>query len=142
MYNKRTVKDEHGLIYKYHDTYKLKGKDMKLLYIAGKLNGDACEYIRNMNTMVNYAERVRQLGCAVTVPCNDFIQGAIIGEYNYDDYFDNNVELMKRCDAIALCPNWMGSKGVTREIEIAQDLKIPVLFDFVEVRRFIDGVIL
>jgi hypothetical protein len=110
---------------------------MQLIYVAGKLNGDACEYISNVTRMIKYAEDVRKLGCCVAVPCNDLVHGLIIGTHQYKDYFDNNVEILKRCDAMALTPGWITSEGTKKEIEIANYHDIPVLKNLAEVEIFL-----
>jgi hypothetical protein len=110
---------------------------MKLIYIAGKLNGDACEYIQNVHRMVQHGEAVRQLGCAVALPCNDFIHGLVMGNHDYNDYFVNNIEILKRCDAIALVEGWEDSKGTDMEIDYAIDHAIPVLYDLDEVKEYV-----
>jgi hypothetical protein len=113
--------------------------DKKLIYIAGKLNDDACGYIQNVHEMINYAESIRMVGCSVAVPCNDLIHGLVIGCHEYKDYFENNVEIMKRCDAVALVPGWKSSEGTKREILIAEKIGIPILYDYLEAEVFILG---
>jgi hypothetical protein len=99
-----------------------------LIYIAGKLNGKtAIEYIQNVHTMVKYAEKVRKLGFSIMVPGNDVICGFICGTHEYDDYWKNNVTIMKRCDALAMVPNWRDSKGAVSERKIALEEGIIVL---------------
>ena len=111
--------------------------EKKLVYIAGKLNGDACGYIQNVYEMVNYAESIRMIGCSVAIPCNDLLHDMIISGHEYEDYFENNVEIMKRADAVALVPNWKSSEETKKEIKIAEKLGIPVLYDYTEVEKFI-----
>jgi len=47
---------------------------MKRVYVAGKLNSDACGYIKNVHRMIIWAEKVRKAGFAVFVPGLDFLQ--------------------------------------------------------------------
>ena len=102
---------------------------MRLIYIAGKLNGNACEYIQNVHNMVRYGDLIRNLGCAVALPCNDVIHGLIMGRHEYEDYFNNNIEILKRCDAIAVVEGWEESEGTQKEVDCAIDACIPVLYD-------------
>jgi hypothetical protein len=115
----------------------MKEQPKKLIYIAGKLNSDACGYIKNVHAMVKHAEKVRKLGCSVAVPCLDLIHGLICGDHGYSDYFENNIEIMKRCDAVALVPNWKTSEGAKKEIKVAHDLNMPILYDLKEVKQFL-----
>jgi len=87
--------------------------------------------------MVQFGEKVRALGCCVAIPCNDFIHGLVIGNHEYNDYFDNNLEILKRCDAVALVPGWEDSIGVEKEIKIANELDIPVFADIGTVRFYL-----
>lgn len=44
-----------------------------------------------------------------------------------DDFFlRGTLELMRRCDAVVLCPGWVASIGTRKEIEIAKSIGTPV----------------
>lgn len=44
-----------------------------------------------------------------------------------DDFFlRGTLELMRRCDAVVLCPGWAKSRGTMAEIEMAKNLRMPV----------------
>ncbi len=100
------------------------------IYIAGALgNGgkaDAVEYIRNVSSMMHWAEVVRELGHAVFVPSHDLLMGIKFGGYVYSDYFDNNLEWLKVADAVFVCPNSEDSTGTMKEILTAKELGIPI----------------
>lgn len=97
-------------------------------YIAGKLNADACGYIKNMHRMAKAAKQVRDLGVAVYVPCNDFIEGLVDGNFDYRDYFENAQPWLEVSDFMYVCPGWETSEGTKKEIEFAQSLGKPVFF--------------
>lgn len=101
-------------------------KEKKLIYIAGKLNDDACNYIKHCHRMIKHARKVRELGFAVMVPCLDILEGLIDGSFDYEDYFQNNIPILSRCDAVSLVPGWETSNGTAREIQIATEKNIPV----------------
>lgn len=98
----------------------------KKIYIAGKLNADACEYIRNLHRMIYWAEIIRKAGFAVFVPGLDFLQGLVFGNLVYEDYFENNQPWMDAADAVFLVPGWEISNGVKKEIERAKKNGIPI----------------
>lgn len=102
---------------------------MKRVYIAGKLNDEAVGYIKNINRMVVYAEKVRRYGFAVFIPAVDFLVGVIMGDLEYKDYFDNSQPWMEVSDAVFVVPGWETSNGTKCEIKRASDLDIPVFFD-------------
>lgn len=101
---------------------------MKRVYIAGKLNDLACQYIKNMSLMIKEANKVRRLGYCVLVPCLDIIQGLVDGDFDYEHYAGNNMAWLEVSDAMYVLDNWRTSKGTIAEIERANELKIPVFF--------------
>jgi hypothetical protein len=101
------------------------------VYIAGKLNDDAVGYIKNIHRMIKTAKLVRENEYAVYVPCNDFLEGLVSGEFEYKDYFDNSQPWLKSSDAIFLTPGWETSEGTKKEIENAKLRDIPV-FDNID----------
>lgn len=102
---------------------------MKRIYVAGKLNSDACGYIKNIHQMIIWAEKVRKLGFAVFVPGLDFLQGLVFGNWEYQDYFNNSQSWLDASDAIFLVPGWETSEGSKREIQRAKEHNIPVFTD-------------
>jgi len=108
---------------------------MKRVYIAGKLNSDACGYIKNIHKMIIWAEKVRKLGFAVFVPGLDFLQGVLFGNWEYSDYFNNSQPWLDKADAIFLVPGWETSEGTKKEIERAKSRNIPVFIDLDELAK-------
>ncbi len=109
-----------------------------VIYIAGKLTDQTDKYLQNVYEMEHYAEMVRRCGASVINPAYDLIRGLIHGDLSYEDYWQNNVEIMLRADAVALTGNWRSSKGAKKEIAIAKENNIPVLEYSEDVERFID----
>lgn len=101
----------------------------KIVYVAGRLNAMACDYLQNVHRMIQWSEKVRKLGFAVYVPGIDFIQGIVFGNWEYNDYFDNSQAFLDVSDAVFLVPGWESSEGTKREIERAKANGIPVYSD-------------
>lgn len=101
----------------------------KLIYIAGTLRSDIPGYIANCSRMIKWGERVRRLGFAVFIPCLDLLQGLVLGDLEFNDYFDNSFVILERCDAVFLVPGWKQSEGTKKEIARANELGIPVFED-------------
>lgn len=101
---------------------------MKRIYIAGALNAEAVDYIKNMHNMLHYANEVRKLGFAVFVPGLDFLMGLQIGNWGYKDYFENSQPFLEVCNILFVCPHSENSKGTQMEIETAKKLGIPVVY--------------
>ena len=97
----------------------------KRIYIAGPLNAQAIDYIKNCHIMSTYAESIRRRGFSVYVPCLDFMLGYMFGTWDYDDYFDNSQPWLIVSDAVFLCPGWRESKGCKREFMLAGECNIP-----------------
>ena len=92
------------------------------IYIAGKLNSDACGYIKNVHLMVNAGIAARKLGHSVFIPALDLLVGLIAGDYEYADYAGHNIEWLDVCDEIWVLPNSEESKGTQAEIKRAEEL--------------------
>lgn len=105
---------------------------IKRVYVAGKLNSDAVGYIQNCHRMIKTARELRSNGFSVYVPCNDFLEGLVAGNFSYADYFDNSQSWLSVADAIFLTPGWETSEGTKREIAFAESLGIPVFYSITE----------
>jgi len=109
------------------------------IYIAGKLNDDACGYIRNIHRMIIWSEKVRKLGFAVFVPGIDFLQGVVLGNWDYRDYFDNSQPWLEVSDAIFLAPGWESSEGTKKEIDRAKENHIPVFSELKDLENYFNN---
>jgi hypothetical protein len=112
---------------------------MKKIYVAGKLNADAVGYIKNCHKMIKTAREVRSAGYAVYVPCLDFLEGLVDGNFEYDDYFDNSQPWIEASDGIFLTPGWETSEGTKREIERAKNNNLPVFDNIREMNKHFYG---
>ena len=99
---------------------------MKKVYVAGKLNDMAVGYIMNIHRMIKTARELRNAGYAVYVPCNDFLEGLVDGNFDYPEYFNNSQPWLLASDAVFLTPGWETSSGTKKEIERAEANNIPV----------------
>jgi hypothetical protein len=97
------------------------------VYISGALNAtNAVKYLNNCHTMMEYANKVKDKGFSVYIPCLELLMGLKFGYYEYEDYFDNSQPWLKCSDAIFVCPNSENSEGTQKEIRTARKLRIPV----------------
>lgn len=138
--NGQRVEDVVDWAFEFLCKYK-KNEDNKkfLIYIAGALSGDSPTYISNCSKMIKYAEYVRRSGYSVYIPCLDILQGLVMGDMEFDDYFNNSFAILPRCDAIFLTPGWENSKGTKREIELAGAHNIPVFSNIEDLNKYFDS---
>ena len=108
---------------------------IKRVYVAGKINDKAVEYIKNMHNMMMYAEKVRQMGYSVFVPCLDVLMGMMFGCYGYKDYFDNNLCWLEVADIMFVCPGWETSTGTMKEMNRAEELGIPIVYNLEDLEK-------
>lgn len=117
---------------------------MKVVYIAGPFRS-ASQYIkgeqdafgvqRNIMAAMAVALEVWRLGAAALCPHgNTFcFQGAA----NDKIWLEGDIELMKRCDAVLMTPDWARSSGATAERDEAVHAGIPVFYDLVQLKEWL-----
>ena len=86
------------------------------LYVCGKMSG-----LPEMGYPAFHAEaaRLREVGYFVENPANNPEQATWL------DYMRVAIRQMVTCDAVALLPNWMDSRGARIEHDLAISLGIP-----------------
>jgi hypothetical protein len=109
------------------------------VYIAGALSSRenternpskvVTDYIQNVSRMCQVASQVRRLGHYPYVPGLDFLLGVIAGDWEEDDYREVGMSFLEVCDAVlVISQSW----GVSKEIERANELGIPVYYNLEE----------
>lgn len=111
----------------------------RTMYIAGPLNALACDYLKNVHSMIKHADIIRRRGWSVFIPALDLLCGIYAGDLTYADYFENNLEWLKRSDCIFLCPGWSDSKGTQKELAMARDMDKVVYFNIEDVPEVRNG---
>jgi hypothetical protein len=96
------------------------------VYIAGALRGTIPEYIANVSRMIKTGEEVRRNGFSVFIPGLDFLNGVVMGDLDFHDYFLNSWSWIPKCDAVFVTPQSENSQGTKEEIELALSLGIPI----------------
>ena len=109
--------------------FKVEPFNMKRVYVAGRINDKAVDYIVNMHKMMDFANEIRRMGFAVFVPCLDVLMGIKFGDYTYEDYADNNMAWVEVSDILFVCPGYENSKGTLAEIKRATELNIKIVYE-------------
>lgn len=108
----------------------------KKVYVAGKLNDMAVDYLNNVHKMMTTAEEVRKAGYAVMVPCIDLLMGIKFGYESYNDYFDNSQPWITVADAVFLTPGWEKSIGTRNEMTLATEYGVPIFDKLSDMNKY------
>ena len=108
----------------------------RCVYVAGKLNAMAVDYIKNLHKMFKMADAIRREGFAVYVPGLDILLGILTGNFEYDDYFLNSQPWLAKADYMYVLPNSESSSGTQREIALAKEKRIPVFYTVTDMKEY------
>ena len=96
---------------------------MNLVYIAGPYRGDV---VGNTSRALAVARDVFVLGGFAIVSHVLSTSNGDVRDAAF--WLAGTVEVMRRCDAVVVCPGWEQSQGTRAEIDEAVRLGIPVFF--------------
>lgn len=102
---------------------------MKVIYVSGKFRADSYWGIfQNVRHAEGAALRLWKQGYAVVCPHLNTanFQGAIA---NDAIWLQGDLEILSRCDAIYMLKDWERSKGAKRELEVAIENNLEVLYE-------------
>lgn len=110
----------------------------RLVYVAGPYRGATIEAVElNIATARRVGLQLARAGAMPVIPHANTAGFELYAPDLHDEFWlDGTLELMRRCDAVVLCPAWSTSKGTLQEIAEAARLGIPV---FKSVEEYIDG---
>lgn len=96
-----------------------------IVYISGKYSGDVPE---NIAVARKVAIEVWEKGMVALCPHLNTAHFEADCSASYDDYLIGDIQLLARCDAILMLPNWQESNGACKEYEYARNNAIPVYY--------------
>lgn len=109
---------------------------MKVVYIAGKYSGRThdgrsySEIHRNIFDARDWAIRVMQTGGVVALcPHLNSMHMELDFSGEQDFWYEADLELLRRCDAVFLIPGWQHTRGACIENDFARSNGIPVFED-------------
>jgi nucleoside 2-deoxyribosyltransferase len=98
---------------------------VKVIYIAGKYRGPTPWAVeQNIRAAEEVAARVIRAGMMPLCPHKNTAHMEGLADDQF--FLDGTLELMRRCDAVLLVPNWHQSEGARAEIVEAERLGLPV----------------
>lgn len=94
---------------------------MRLGYVAGPYRGPTeSDVDRNIQSAKRVAQEVWQLGVPVVCP---HLNTQFFGGLAPDDlWLTGDLEILRRCDFVVLCPGWENSQGTQEEVKLADEL--------------------
>lgn len=101
---------------------------MKVVYIAGPFRGKShWEIAENIRNAERLALEVWRMGAVAICPHANtaHFQNAAPDEV----WLNGDLELLARCDAVLMTPDWMRSRGANEEHDFALARKIPVFYE-------------
>lgn len=109
---------------------------MKVIYVAGKYRAEhAYQIWRNVEVAREMSIKVWEMGHVAMSPhLNSMLFDGCASE---QAFVDGTLELMRRCDAVLVCPGWQNSSGTRGEIAEAKRLGLPVFYSPEELEEFI-----
>ena len=108
-----------------------------VIYVSGKITDTCLEReLANIDIASSFGKQVAILGHSPIVPHTNC---ALDWNLPYERYMEIDLEILARCDAILMLPNWTTSKGAKRELELAKRLKKLIFMGIEELRRYNHG---
>ena len=109
---------------------------MKVIFIAGPFRAkNPWEVECNIRRAEEWAFRVAECGAMPLCPHTNtrFFDKTLTDDF----WLEGTSELLKRCDAIFLTPNWEKSKGSVAEKKLAEKNNIHVFYTLDELKNWI-----
>jgi len=107
---------------------------MKVVYVAGPFRGKSSwDMEQNIRRAETLALEVWRAGFACICPHTNtrFYQGAAPDQV----WLDGDLEMLRRCDAVLMTPDWGRSTGATAERNLAIDAGIRVCYNLPDLIR-------
>ena len=109
---------------------------MKVVYVAGAIKAsNAWEREKNIRRAEEVALAIWKMGAAaicVHSSCR-FFEGVLPD----GTWYEGDLEILKRCDAMILVEGWEGSRGTERELDFAIDNKIQAFHTLADLRQWL-----
>lgn len=105
----------------------MENKRKQIVYIAGPYRAATPHgIVENIRKAESVALEYWKKGYAVICPHKN--TALFDGAAPDNIWLEGDLEIMRRCDMVVVCPGWEKSRGTKTEIKVAQSLSIPVVF--------------
>jgi len=106
---------------------------MKVIYVSGKIRDARGDFMTSLHTELarQYGALLWRRGWFAFIPhmSTMWMEGVV----RYDSFLKGDLIMISRCDAVFMLPNWMDSNGARIERKFAEDIGIPIYYEFREV---------
>ena len=105
---------------------------MKKIYVAGPYSANnVLDVLKNIGRGEKTCAKLFDMGYAPFCPWHDksYVIDNPDGEFTVQKFYDYSIAWLKVSDAVVLTPGWELSKGTLKEIDIAEEMGIPVFPD-------------
>lgn len=101
---------------------------MKIAYIAGPYRAkNGRTVLQNISAAQAVAVKYWRKGFAVLCPhMNSQLLDGIVSD---EHFLSAGLNMMRRCDIVVAMKNWSESEGASREIDLAEDLEMTIIYD-------------
>jgi nucleoside 2-deoxyribosyltransferase len=115
-----------------------KSKTQPFIYVAGPYRGgNSWDTEQNIRKAEAVGMECVKAGFAVHCPHTNFRFGE--GWLPDPVWLQADITVMRRCDAVMVCPGWEQSSGTKAEIAIAMQDELPVFYDLRDMAQHFAG---
>lgn len=113
------------------------GKRQVLIYVAGKYTANTDEeIIDNVLLARDYSIKIWDLGYTAICPHLNTAHFEIDSRCDWKEFLEGDLEIISRCDAVFLLPNWLDSKGAQQEREHAIIMGKRIFYNINELEKW------
>ena len=119
---------------------------MKRVYCAGAYSGDnVIDVLQNIGKGQRFAAEIFRMGFAVFSPWSDAdfvikLWNVPKEELPVSKFYKYSLTWLAVCDIMFVVPGWENSAGTLKEIEIAKEMGIPIVYGkLTELEKYIEG---
>lgn len=112
----------------------------KVIYTSGPISAKTpVDHYENLARARSIAMEIWAMGAACICPqTNTYFMDGFAG-LEWHDWIEGDLEIVRRCDAVFMLPDWETSQGAIREREEALLKYIPVFYNLKTLQAFIQG---
>lgn len=109
---------------------------MRVVYVGGPLKAPThWQQEQNIRVAEESSLLIWKMGAAAI--CPHTMSRFFMGEGDENHWMAGDLEILRRSDAMFVCPGWHASEGTKREVALAVSLPIPIFFSLERLREWI-----